>query len=188
MAVTRAVLSVLAGLLLTAAAEAQAPAPQASKDAAAKAVAAKDPQAKDLQPKDPQAEVAADPLPDTWIFAGTLMGSRETFSGTLVASKSESEFEMKLGGGATCDGGQLKGDIGLVRLPEITCTDDRKMRALFVPQGGKSLKVFGHVGDDRFMAEAHLLGTEAVPEPKQTMQPKGPLGLPPAGAPAGAPR
>lgn len=165
MALMRAPLSALAGLLLVASAQAQAPAPApAPKDAAAKAA--------------PQ-EATKDDSPDTWIFAGTLSGSRETFSGTLVARKDEAEFELKLGGGATCDGGQLKGDIGLVRLPEITCTDDRKMRALFVPQGGKSLKVFGHVGDDRFMAEAHLLGTEPVPEPKQTMQPKGPLGLPP---------
>lgn len=117
--------------------------------------------------------------PDTWIFSGTLKGSTESFSGTLVATKDGSQFEMKLGGGATCDGGELKGEVGLVRLPEITCTDDRKMRALFVPQGGQTLKVFGHVGEARFATEAHLLGTEALPEPKQTAQPKGPLGLPP---------
>lgn len=118
--------------------------------------------------------------PDTWIFSGALQASHETFSATLVAEKGESQFEMKLAGGATCEGGKLKGEVGLVRLPEITCSDDRPMRALFVPQKGDVLRVFGHVGDDRFMAEAHLLGTEAPPEPKQTAQPKGPLGLPPA--------
>ena len=120
------------------------------------------------------------PAPDTWIFNGILADSHESFSGTLVASKDESEFELKLSSGATCDGGQLKGEVGLVRLPEITCTDDRTLRALFVPQGGQSLKVFGHIGEERFSAEAHLLGTEAIPEPKQTAQPKGPLGLPPS--------
>lgn len=176
MALMRASLSVLAGLLLVASAQGQTPSPApAPKETAAKEA-----------PQDPGKDAGKEDSGDTWIFAGTLSGSRETFSGTLVARKDEAEFELKLGGGATCDGGQLKGDIGLVRLPEITCTDDRKMRALFVPQGGKSLKVFGHVGDDRFMAEAHLLGTEAVPEPKQTMQPKGPLGLPP-GMPPGLP-
>ena len=119
--------------------------------------------------------------PDTWIFSGKLKGTAESFSGTLVATKEGSQFELKLGGGATCDGGELKGEIGLVRLPEITCTDDRKMRALFVPQGGQTLKVFGHVGEAGFATEAHLLGTEALPEQKQTAQPKGPLGLPPPG-------
>lgn len=170
MALMRAPLAILATLVLMTTAQAQAPAPARPMAAGTGAADMKDTEAKS-------------DAPDTWIFAGTLSGSKETFSGTLVAGKGESEFELKLGSGATCDGGQLKGDIGLVRLPEITCTDDRKMRALFVPQGGKSLKVFGHVGDDRFMAEAHLLGTEPIPEPQQTLQPKGPLGLPPAGAP-----
>ena len=121
------------------------------------------------------------PTPDTWIFTGVLAGSHQGYSGTLVASKDESEFEMKFTNGATCDGGQLKGEVGLVRLPEITCSDDRPLRALFVPQAGNVLKVFGHVGEERFSAEAHLLGTEAIPEPKQTAQPKGPMGLPPPG-------
>ena len=119
--------------------------------------------------------------PDTWIFNGVLSASHEAYSGTLVASKDESEFELKLGNGATCDGDELKGEVGLVRLPEITCTDDRTLRALFVPQGGDSLKVFGHIGEERFSADAHLLGTETPPEPPQTAQPRGPLGLPPPG-------
>lgn len=124
--------------------------------------------------------------PDTWIFTGVLAESHESFSGTLVATNGESEFELKLAGGATCDGSELQGDVGLVRLPEIICTDDRPLRALFVPQGGQSLKVFGHVGKEHFIAEAHLLGTEAAPEQKQTAQPKGPLGMPmtPEGSPA----
>lgn len=110
---------------------------------------------------------------DTWIFSGELQGSHEQFSGTLVASKTEAQFEMKLAGGATCDGSDLQGDIGLVRLPEITCTDDRTMRALFVPQAGNELRVFGHVGEERFVSSAHLLGSEAVPEKGQTAAPPG---------------
>ena len=112
--------------------------------------------------------------PDVWIFSGELQSSRETFSGTLVASKSEAQFELKLAGGATCDGSDLSGDVGLVRLSEITCSDDRTMRALFVPQGGQELKVFGHVGDERFAASAHLLGTDPVPDKKQTAEPTAP--------------
>lgn len=112
-----------------------------------------------------------DGSPDVWIFSGELGDTHETFSGTLVAGKGEAEFELKLGDGATCDGSQLSGEVGLVRLPEITCSDNRSMRALFVPQGGRALKVFGHVGDERFKADAHLLGTEAPPERKQTAEP-----------------
>lgn len=84
------------------------------------------------------------------------------------------QFELKLAGGATCDGSNMSGDVGLVRLDEITCSDDRVMRALFVPQGGQELKVFGHVGDERFVASAHLLGSEAAPEKAQTAQPTAP--------------
>ncbi len=109
--------------------------------------------------------------PDVWIFSGELGNSRETFSGTLVAGKAGAQFELKLAGGATCDGSNISGDVGLVRLGEITCSDDRVMRALFVPQGGQELKVFGHVADERFTASAHLLGTEAVPDKKQTAEP-----------------
>jgi hypothetical protein len=123
--------------------------------------------------------------PDTWIFSGVLSGQHEGFSGTLVAHKTEAEFELRLTNGATCDGAELTGEVGFVRLPEITCSDDRKMRALFVPQGHELLKVFGHVGDEKFATEAHLLGTEAPPEPKPALAPKGPLGLPPGPPDAG---
>ena len=112
--------------------------------------------------------------PDIWIFSGSLQNSHEGFSGTLVAGKGEVQIEMKLASGTTCDGKDLSGDIGLVRLKEITCSDDRVMKALFVPQGGQALKVFGHVGDERFMTDAHLLGTEPVPEGKQTAEPTAP--------------
>lgn len=125
-----------------------------------------------------------DPKSDVWIFSGTLQETRETYSGTLVADVGGgSQFELKLENGATCAGGDLKGEIGLVRMSEIACSDGRPMRALFVPQGGQELKVFGHVGAKRFMTSAHLLGTEAPPEPKQTAQPKGPLGRPPPDTP-----
>ena len=112
--------------------------------------------------------------PDVWIFSGALQDSHETFSGTLVAGKGEVHFEMKLAKGATCDGEDLSGDVGLVRLKEITCSDDRVMKALFVPQGGQVLKVFGHVGEERFVTSAHLLGTEPVPEKTQTAEPTAP--------------
>ena len=128
-----------------------------------------------------------DAQPDVWIFSGELQNTRETYSGTLVASKDEAQFELKLAGGATCDGSKITGDVGLVRLSEITCSDDRVMRALFVPQGGRELKVFGHVGDERFMANAHLLGTEPVPEPKQTTEPTAPALRGRPGDPDGAP-
>ena len=112
--------------------------------------------------------------PDVWIFSGALQDSHETFSGTLVASKGEAQFEMKLASGATCDGSDLSGSVGLVRLKEITCSDDRVLKALFVPQGGQQLKVFGHVGDERFVTSANLLGTEVVPDKKQTAEPTAP--------------
>ena len=48
------------------------------------------------------------------------------------------------------------------------------MKALFVPQGGQVLKVFGHVGDERFTTSAHLLGTEPLPEKTQTAEPTAP--------------
>jgi hypothetical protein len=112
--------------------------------------------------------------PDVWIFSGALQGSHEEFSGTLVADKGEAQFELKLGAGATCDGSSFDGEVGLVRLNEITCSDDRPMRALFVPQGGRELKVFGHVGDERFVASAHLLGEDPPPEKKQTAEPTAP--------------
>jgi hypothetical protein len=137
-------------------------------------------------PFKPDADTAAAPAPqgseDTWIFSGALSDSHETFSGTLVTGKTSTDFEFKLAGGATCTGGSLAGEPGLVRLSEITCSDDRKMRALFVPQGGVALKVFGHVGEQRFAASAHLLGTEAIPEKKQTAAPKAPDATPPAPA------
>ena len=113
--------------------------------------------------------------PDTWIFSGALQSSHEPFSGTLVTGNAEVQFELKLGGGATCTGGDLKGEVGLVRLSEITCSDDRKMRALFVPQGGDALRVFGNVGEEKFSTSAHLLGTEAIPDKKQSAAPKAPL-------------
>ena len=127
--------------------------------------------------------------PDTWIFSGALQSSHESFSGTLVTSKTETQFELKLAGGATCTGGDLRGEVGLVRLSEITCSDDRTMRALFVPQGGDALRVFGHVGEEKFSTSAHLLGTEAIPEKKQTTAPRAPDGSPPvpAGPPPAAP-
>ncbi len=138
----------------------------------------------------PDAEAGDATQPDVWIFSGTLQDSHESFSATLVAGKGEVQFEMKLAGGTTCDGKDLSGEVGLVRLKEITCSDDRVMKALFVPQGGKELKVFGHVGDERFMTSAHLLGTEPAPEQKQTAEPTAPAlqGKPnvaPAPAPAG---
>lgn len=122
----------------------------------------------------PDADASDASQPDIWIFSGSLQDSHESFSGTLVAGKGEVQFEMKLGGGTTCDGKDLSGEVGLVRLKEITCSDDRVMKALFVPQGGQELKVFGHVGDERFMTSAHLLGSEAVPEKKQTAEPTAP--------------
>lgn len=136
-------------------------------------------------PFKPDADAAQ---PDVWIFSGALQNSHETFSGTLVASGGEAQFEMKLASGATCDGRELSGEVGLVRLKEITCSDDRTMKALFVPQKGQELKVFGHVGDERFMTSAHLLGTEAIPDKKQTAEPTAPAmeGQPRApGAPVG---
>ncbi len=110
-------------------------------------------------------EVANAPPPDAWIFSGALDDSRETFSGTLLVGSGGTEFEFKLGRGATCADGDIKSEPGLMRLSEITCSDDRKMQALFVPQGGTELKVFGHVGDERFTASAHRLGTDE-PEPR----------------------
>ena len=128
------------------------------------------------RPPAPFSPDASEPLPrgdtDTWIFSGVLQNSREAFSGTLVTGGSDTEFELKLAGGATCDGQDLLPETGLVRLPDITCSDDRTMRALFVPQGGHVLEVFGHVGDERFTTTAHLLGTEPIPEKRQTTAPK----------------
>lgn len=125
-------------------------------------------------PFKPDPSDAAGSASDTWIFSGVLQGSKETFSGTLVTSKSDMQFELRLAGGATCEGGDLKPEPGLVRLSAITCSDDRTMRALFVPQGGQELKVFGHVGEERFATSAHLLGTEAVPDKPPTAAPKAP--------------
>ena len=137
----------------------------------------------------PDADTSDGAPDDVWIFSGFLQDTHESFSGTLVAGKSEVQFEMKLAGGTTCDGTDLSGDVGFVRLKEITCSDDRIMKALFVPQGGQELKVFGHVGDERFMTSAHLLGTEAVPEKKQTAEPTAPaLQARPDGAPPASPR
>lgn len=119
-----------------------------------------------------------DITPDMWIFSGILPGNHEPYSGTLVSGKADTQFEMKLAGDTTCDSSELKGGVGLVRLSEIACSDGRSMRALFVPQGGQSLKVFGHVGDERFVSAAHLLGTEPVPEQKQTAEPTVPQVLP----------
>ena len=118
-------------------------------------------------------------VPDVWIFSGVLPDNNETFSGTLVSSKTEAQFEMTLADGATCDGSELKGDIGLVRLSEIPCSDGRSMRALFVPQDGDTLKVFGHVGDERFASSAHLLGSDPIPEKQQTLEPTVPQVRPP---------
>ena len=120
------------------------------------------------------AETSADSASDVWIFSGALQNSHESFSGTLIAGKGETQFELKLASGASCDGADFAGDVGLVRLKEITCSDDRVMKALFVPQGGRELKVFGHVGDERFAASAHLLGTEPVPDKTQTAAPSAP--------------
>ena len=122
----------------------------------------------------PDADAGESAQPDVWIFSGALQNSHETFSGTLVANKGEAQFEVKLANGATCDGSDLSGSVGLVRLKEITCSDDRVLKALFVPQGGQQLKVFGHIGDDRFVTSAHLLGTEPVPDKKQTAEPTAP--------------
>ena len=162
----------------------QAPGPDHAADGGAAPIVGKPPGS--FKPE------ADESQPDVWIFSGELQNSRETFSGTLVAAKGEAQFELKLAGGATCDGSDLSGDVGLVRLSEITCSDDRTMRALFVPQGGQELKVFGHVGDDRFAASAHLLGTEPVPEKKQTAEPTAPAlqGRPgePAAPGEGAPK
>ena len=134
----------------------------------------------------PEADTSGGAQPDVWIFSGSLQDSHENFSGTLVASKGEVQFEMKLAGGSTCDGKDLSGEVGLVRLKEITCSDDRVMKALFVPQGGRELKVFGHVGDERFMTSAHLLGSEPVPEKKQTAEPTAPALQGPDAAPSSA--
>ncbi len=124
------------------------------------------------KPPDTFEPTDAEAQPDVWIFSGELQNSHETFSGTLVAGKDGAQFELKLAGGATCDGSNVAGDVGLVRLSEITCTDDRMMRALFVPQGGQDLKVFGQVGDERFVSSAHLLDTDAVPEKKPLAPPR----------------
>ena len=132
-------------------------------------------------------DTRADKASDTWIFSGSLTESRETFSGTLVTGASGAQFELKLAGGATCDGSELTQATGLVRLSSVTCSDGRAMRALFVPQGGQELKVFGHVADERFATLAHLLGTQAPPEKPQTAAPKAPDSPPPAPAPATRP-
>ncbi len=124
------------------------------------------------------------PEGDTWIFSGVLIETHEAFSGTLITGGTHA-FELKLAGGATCDGGDLQPSLGLVRLSEITCTDERRMRALFVPEGHEALKVFGHVGDARFATIAHLLGTKAPPEPKQTAEPHAPT--PPVTEPPASP-
>ena len=131
------------------------------------------------EPSDPSRD---SPIADTWIFSGALQQSNEPFSGTLVTGKTEMQFELKLAGGATCTGGSLKGEVGLVRLSEITCSDERTMRALFVPQGGEVLRVFGHVGEERFSTNAHLLGTEAIPDKAQTAAPKAPTEVTPGPA------
>ena len=127
---------------------------------------------------------------DTWIFSGILQDSSETFSGTLVTGKSDTQFELKLADGATCDGADLKPSLGMVKLDEIQCTDGRAMRALFVPQPRQTLRVFGHVGDARFAATAHILGTQPIPEPPQTTAPHAPMPAPdqpPGPAPAPGP-
>ncbi len=137
----------------------------------------------------PNADTSDGASDDVWIFSGSLQSTHESFSGTLVAGKGEVQFEMKLAGGTTCDGTNFSGEVGLVRLKEITCSDDRIMKALFVPQGGQELKVFGHVGDQRFMTSAHLLGTEPLPEKKQTAEPTAPaLRARPDVAPPTSPR
>ena len=98
----------------------------------------------------------AEPTPDTWIFSGVMPEGGETFSGTLVTGKTDTQFELKLGGGATCEGGALQPSLGLVRLTEIRCSDGRSLRALFVPQAKQTLKVVGHIGEARFDSVAHL--------------------------------
>ena len=108
---------------------------------------------------------------DAWIFSGALQDSHEAFSGTLVASSGNLDVELKLAGGATCDGSGLSGETGLLQMSEISCTDERSMRVLFVPEKGRDLKVFGQVGSERFLADAHLLGTEPPPEPKRDTAP-----------------
>ena len=112
--------------------------------------------------------------PDTWIFSGVLQDTRETFSGTLVTGKMDTQFELKLASGASCDGGELTPSTGLVRLSEITCSDGRVLKALFVPQGGEALRVFGHVGEERFVSVAHLLGSEPMTEKPQSAAPHAP--------------
>ena len=144
------------------------------------------PALKDAAPKNSPAETGA-PDSDTWIFSGILQDSTETFSGTLITGKSDTQFELKLADGATCDGADLKPSLGMVRLNEIECSDGRPMRALFVPQPRQTLKVFGHVGDARFSTIAHILGTQPIPEPKQTTAPHAPMpepDAPPNPAPA----
>ena len=96
------------------------------------------------------------------------------FPGRSSPARRGAQFELKLASGATCDGGDLKPGTGLVRLSDITCSDDRVLRALFVPQSGQELKVFGHVGDERFATLAHILGTQPIPEKPQTAEPKAP--------------
>ena len=118
------------------------------------------------------AAVAPEPDSDTWIFSGMLEETKETFSGTLITGKADTQFELKLAGGATCDGGDLKPSMGLVRLSEIACSDGRSMRALFVPQARQTLKVFGHVGDARFATIAHLLGTQPLPRAEADHRPR----------------
>lgn len=132
--------------------------------------------------KPDDAEAGSSLHDDVWIFSGELQSSHEPFSGTLVAGTDGAQFELKLADGGTCDGADLQGEVGFVRLKEITCSDGRSLKALFVPQGGEAMKVFGHVGDQRFVTSAHILGTEPIPDKPQTAEPKGPLGLPP-GAP-----
>ncbi len=185
MAVRRAALAAVLALVSPAVAQ-QAPDPSApSADPPAALGAAPAP----FKPE------AAEAQPDVWIFSGELQNRHESFSGTLVAGTGDkgvgtAQFELKLAGGATCDGSDVSGEVGLVRLSEITCSDDRVMRALFVPQGGEVLKVFGHVGDERFVSSAHLLGTEPVPDKKQTAQPTAPQiqGAPGGIKPEDAPR
>jgi hypothetical protein len=99
-----------------------------------------------------------------YIFSGALTEG-ETYSGTLAAAPDGPAFELKLSKGATCDAAKLIPDKGLLRLPETSCSDGRKLKALFVYQPGNLLRVYGSLEEQRFSAQAHALpsGTAEAP-------------------------
>ena len=136
MALTRGSAAILAGLAgvlalgAIAASAAQTPPPPSKLVAPATAPAVKP----DAAPE------ATDS--DTWIFSGILRGQQaRRFPARSITGKSDTQFELKLADGATCDGADLKPSLGMVQASTRSqCTDGRAMRALFVPQPRQTLE------------------------------------------------